>query len=298
MSGRSRGVVASRILEGKLAIITGAGRGIGKAIAMAFAREGAKLALGARTEVEVHEVADRCVRNYGAKVVVRSMDVADRRSVLDLQRDSRALAPVVDILVNCAGVQGPIGRIDEIDPNEWVQAVAINLCGTFFACHAVLPEMMRRRKGKIINFSGGGATLPRPRFSAYGSSKAAVVKLTETLAEEAKEFNIQINAMAPGAVNSRMLDQVLAAGDRAGNEIAALARKQKQEGGVSPTLAADLAVFLASDKSGGLTGKLISAPHDPWREWVGQLEKINSSPMFTMRRLDPFTLKPLLSELK
>ncbi|MBI4445347.1 MAG: SDR family oxidoreductase [Acidobacteria bacterium] len=286
------------LLQGKLALITGAGRGIGEAIALAFAREGAKLALGARTESEIARVAGCCKKDFGADVIFRCIDVADRSTVLALRDASRALAPAVDILVNCAGIYGPIGRMDEVEASEWIRAVEVNLFGNFYACHAILPEMIQRRKGKIINLSGGGAASPLPQFSAYGASKAAIVRLTETLAEEVKKFNIQINAIAPGGVNSRMLDEVLAAGDRAGKEFAARAKKQKQEGGVPPTVAAELAVYLASEESGMLTGKLINAPHDPWREWTGQAERLNSTPLFTLRRVDAFTLKPLLSEIE
>jgi len=103
--------------------------------------------------------------------------------------------------------------------------------------------------------------------------------------------------VAPGAVNSRMLDEALAAGDRAGTEFYARALKQKADGGVPPTVAADLCVFLASAKSGSLTGKLIAAPHDPWRQWENDGDRLNASPMFTLRRLDPFTIKPLLHEI-
>jgi 3-oxoacyl-[acyl-carrier protein] reductase len=289
----------SGLLQDRLAVITGAGRGIGEAIAVAFAAEGARLVLGARTLSELDAVASRCRTASGAAVVTRAIDVREPQAAASLQQAAHDLGgdSAIDVLVNCAGIYGPIGRIDEVDPAAWVRAIEVNLCGTFYMCQAVLPEMIRRRQGKIINFSGGGATAPLPRFSAYGASKAAVVRLTETLAEEVKEFNVQINAVAPGAVNSRMLDEALDAGERAGSDFYQRARKQKQEGGVPPSVAAELAVFLASARSRALTGKLISAPHDPWRQWDGQIDKLNGSPMFTLRRLDPFTVKPLIPEI-
>jgi 3-oxoacyl-[acyl-carrier protein] reductase len=289
--------MTERVLNGQLALITGAGRGIGEAIAVAFAREGATLALGARTETEVAAVAERCRNEFGVQVVFRAVDVRNRQAMVDFKRASEALASSVDILVNCAGIYGPIGRVDEIDPEAWARAIETNLCGTLYACHTILPDMIRQRRGKIINFSGGGATSPLPRFSAYGASKAGVVRLTETIAEEMKEFNIQVNAIAPGAVNSRMLDEALLAGERAGKSFYERAQKQKEDGGVPPTVAAELAVFLASHRSGTLSGKLISAPHDPWRGWAGHADRLNRSPMFTLRRLDPFTLKPLIAEV-
>jgi 3-oxoacyl-[acyl-carrier protein] reductase len=157
--------------------------------------------------------------------------------------------------------------------------------------------MIKRRRGRIINLSGGGATSPRPNFSAYSASKAAIVRLTETLAEEMKPFDIQINAIAPGAINTRMLDEVLTAGKTAGDVALSQAKQQKRTGGDSVDAVVALAVFLASEESGGLTGKLISAQHDPWREWAGKADELNASPLYTIRRLDSFTIKPLIKDL-
>jgi NAD(P)-dependent dehydrogenase (short-subunit alcohol dehydrogenase family) len=152
--------------------------------------------------------------------------------------------------------------------------------------------MIARRQGKIINFSGGGATGPRPNFSAYSASKAAVVRLTETLAEELRPFNVQVNAVAPGAINTGMLEEVLAAGEAAGVELAA-AQSRKTQGGTPIELAARLVVFLASGASGSLTGKLISAPHDNWQNWgTEDLARLDGSPWYTLRRMDEPTLRP------
>jgi 3-oxoacyl-[acyl-carrier protein] reductase len=181
---------------------------------------------------------------------------------------------------------------------DWIQTLIVNLIGTVLCCKAVLPGMIDRRHGKIINLSGGGATTPRPNFSAYAASKAAVVRFTETLAEEVKKFNIQVNAIAPGAINTKMLDEVLTAGEAAGEATIAQARKQKETGGDSLEAAVTLVVFLASDESNTLTGKLISAQHDPWREWSGKADELNATPLYTIRRLDPFTIKPLLKDLE
>ena len=142
----------------------------------------------------------------------------------------------IDVLVNGAGILGPIGLITETDPGIWTDTIRANLIGTYLCCAAVLSHMIAARRGKIINLSGGGAANPRPRFSAYASSKAAVVRFTETVAEEMKDFNIQVNAIAPGAVNTQMLDEILAAGEHAGEETLAKARKQKESGGTLVSL--------------------------------------------------------------
>jgi 3-oxoacyl-[acyl-carrier protein] reductase len=203
------------------------------------------------------------------------------------------------VLVNAAGIPGPIGPLWDADPEEWRRAVEVNLFGTFLCCRAVLPLMMERRRGKIVNFSGGGATSPLPRMGAYGASKAAVVRLTETLAEEVKPFNIAVNAIAPGLVDTRLQDPVLAAGTLAGDQFARVRRlRDTGEGGVPPELPAALALWLASDDAHGLTGKLISAPYDGWRRWdERRIVALKGSAWFTLRRLDHATLRPLIDKI-
>ena len=175
------------------------------------------------------------------------------------------------------------------DVEEWIKTVNINLIGTFLCSKMVLPVMIERRRGKIINLSGGGATGPRPRFSAYAASKAAVVRFTETLAEEVKEFNIQVNAIAPGALSTRMHDQVLTVGEAAGEKELALSRRVKEGRGTPFELPAGLAVFLASDDSDGLTGRLISAVWDDWRSMSKEkIEEIMGRELYTLRRIDDF----------
>ena len=139
--------------------------------------------------------------------------------------------------------------------------------------------------GKIINLSGGGSTAPRPFFSAYGASKTAVVRLTETLAKEVAPMNIQVNAIAPGAVNTRMLEEVISAGDKAGSTASREARKQTMSGGTPINKPASLASFLGSDDSGVLSGKLISAVWDNLEDIAGSEGALNESDMYTLRRV-------------
>ncbi len=282
-------------MKDKVAIVTGGSRGIGEAVAVAFAREGARLVLVARTEPELRQATQR-VQSLGAEAHGVPADVSQAGDADRVVQTALRAFGQVDVLVNAAGIYGPIGPMWEVDASAWVHAIQVNLCGTFFCCRAVLPHMMERRQGKIVNFSGGGAASPLPRFSAYGVSKAAVVRLTETLAEEVKEYNIQVNAIAPGAVDTRLQDDVIAAGDRAGALLARIRKlRATGEGGVPRELPADLVVFLASSKSDGLTGKLIAAPYDAWRSWdADRIAKLMTSPWLTLRRLDHATLRPLL----
>jgi 3-oxoacyl-[acyl-carrier protein] reductase len=280
-------------LTGRLALITGGGRGIGEAIAQRFAAEGAELVLAARTEVELERVAASC-RAAGAKCSTHVLDVSVRNQVQHLVEE----AGPVDVLVNCAGTYGPIGPLPDNDMDEWERGLRVNLMGTVYACRAVIPGMVERGRGSIINLSGGGATQPLPNFSLYAVSKAAVARLTDTLAAELAGTGVRVNAIAPGAIDTRLQDDVLGAGDRAGALFHRMQTMRETGKGSTPAdVPARLALFLASDASAGLTGKLISAPHDPWQDWDRtKIESLNRSPWYTVRRLDPFTIKQLGSE--
>jgi len=289
----------NRRLHEQVAIITGAGRGIGEAIALSYAEEGARLVLAARTVIEIERVA-QAIRTKGATAIVVRTDVTDPLQVKFLIQRTIQEFGQADILVNAAGVYGPIGLTWEVDPKAWTAAFEVNLFGTFYLCQAVLPHMIAARRGRIINFSGGGATSPLPRFTAYGVSKAAVVRLTETLAEEVREFGIRINAIAPGAVDTKLQDEVLTAGERAGDLFTRIQQMRESGRGATPReVPAALAVFLASEASRNLTGRLIAAPHDGWETWSeDRISAIMSQAWFTLRRLDPFTLRPLVPELQ
>ena len=288
-----------RRLQDKVALIVGAGRGIGEAIALRFATEGAKLILAARTAPELKAVTE-AIKTEGGTAYFVVTDLTVSAEVASLVQRSIELFGRIDILVNTAGTYGPIGRAWEVDAKEWANTFSANLFGPFLLCHSVLPHMIRAGRGKIINFSGGGATSPLCRFSAYGVSKAAVVRLTETLAEEVKEFNIQVNAIAPGAVDTKLQDSVLAAGERAGDLLQRIRRlRETGEGGTPREVPAELALFLASDDSRDLTGRLISAPNDKWESWTDdRIAQVMSKPWFTLRRMDPFTLRPLFEEMR
>src|SRR5207245_11746586 len=161
-------------------------------------------------------------------------DVTGEVDIAELVRATLERFSHIDILVNNAGVDGPIGLAWEVDPVEWREALTTNLVGEFLACRAIVPVLVRQRRGKIINMSGGGAATPFPRYTAYAASKAALVRFTETLALELKEHNIQVNAVAPGFVVTRLHQQTLEAGSRAGADFLGKTREQIAQGGVDP----------------------------------------------------------------
>ena len=269
----------------QVVLITGAGRGIGRSIACAFAREGASLALVARSQTEIDQVA-RELSSSGVHCLARPADVSYRSAAESAVQAVLARFGRLDVLINAAGVYGPIGPLVENNLDDWVQAIEINLLGTLYCLRAVLPHMLSRGTGVVINFSGGGAVSPFPRFSAYSASKAAVVRLTETVAEEVRDRGVRINAIAPGAVNTRLLDQVLVAGQAAGPEFYAKSLEQKRSGGTSPEIAAELALFLASPAAAAITGRLISAVWDDWKSLPRRVQELDHSALFTLRRID------------
>ncbi len=277
-------------LKGKKAIITGASQGLGLAIARAYLAEGAVLLLGARDAVLLQREAEALSAQAapGQQVLWQALDVSQDASVSALVDLARERWGGLDILVNNAGVHGPKGLLDEIDWAEWVNAIQINLLGTVNMCRVALPLLRQSTRGKIINLSGGGATAPFPRVSAYAASKAAVVRFTETLAHELSEAAIDVNAVAPGALNTRLLEDILAAGpDKAGAERHAQALEQKAKGGASMVDAAALCVELASARGDGIRGRLISAVWDPWRDLMALKPKLENSDIYTLRRIVP-----------
>ena len=276
------------MLQGRYAVITGASLGLGAEIARHFVAAGASVMLCARGTVELE--AMRAVlaanRRDGQQVLAHAADVASAADVAALFRAALSAFPRLDVLVNNAGVYGPIGRLEEVDVDAWIEAVGVNLFGTVHCCRAALPAMRRAGYGKIINLSGGGATAPLPHLSSYAAAKAAIVRLTETLAIEAADAGIDVNAIAPGALATRLLDEVIEAGpSRAGSAFHQRMLKIRAEGGTPLSVGASLCVFLASATSDGITGKLISAAWDRWQDWPQHLEALRASDAYTLRRI-------------
>jgi NAD(P)-dependent dehydrogenase (short-subunit alcohol dehydrogenase family) len=277
-------------LHGRSAIITGANQGLGFAIARRFVEVGANVLLAARDAERLRQAETELKQHIRPGQVVASHvgDVSRPEDCQAIVSKAVETLPGLMILVNNAGVYGPIGRIEDNDWDEWVQALQINLCGTVLMCRSILPHLRQHGYGKIINLSGGGATSPLPRFSSYAASKAAVVRFTETLAEEAREHHIDVNAIAPGALNTRLLDRVLAAGpEQAGQAFYERSLKQRDEGGAPLDKAAALALFLASDASDGITGRLLSAVWDNWTQLPARQQQLAKSDIFTLRRIVP-----------
>ena len=241
--------------------------------------------LVARTLAELEKTRDELTPLGHVEILSADVSVED-----DVEKISARVLNLwggVDILVNVAAIQGPIGHITDVNIVEWRKVIEVNLIGTFLMIRALVPFMKELGKGKIVNFAGGGEG-PYTNFSAYVASKGGIVRLTETVAAELKDFNIDINAIAPGAVNTQMLREVLEAGPvNVGRDTYEKCLKQKETGGISPDKAAELVVFLSSEASNGLTGKVISAIWDDYHNFPQHLKEIMGTDIYSWRRIKP-----------
>lgn len=277
-------------LQGLAAIVTGASQGYGERIARHFVAAGASVLVTARSVDKLDRLCAELGPTLlaGQKIFSAPGDAAREK---DIERVAEAAIDRfgrIDVLVNCAGNVGPRGPLDETDWPAWRAAIDLNLMGPAYFCRCVIPQMKRQGKGKIINISGGGATKAIQSLSSYGASKAGLVRLTETLALELAAHRIDVNAVAPGLLATKLAEEVMEIGSEilgAGyfNEVA----KQKSGEHDAFAKATALCVFLASSESDGITGRLISAPWDPWPTLPSRREELNKSDIYTLRRITP-----------
>lgn len=264
-------------------VLTGSSFGIGRALAERLLAHGHQVWGIARSD------QSSFVLGSGGAFHAARCNVAEWSQVEPAAREILSVWPEIDALVTCAGIQGAVGRTATIDPAHWAATVRANLDGTFHAIRAFHAGLRRAPlRAKIVCFSGGGATKSRPNFSAYAAAKAAVVRLVETIAEEERAAPLDINAVAPGAIKTRLTEEVVALGPEvAGETEYQAALKQKTEGGASLERALDLVEWLLSPASDGISGRLLSAPWDPWPSLVRHKDELARSDTYTLRRIVP-----------
>jgi NAD(P)-dependent dehydrogenase (short-subunit alcohol dehydrogenase family) len=281
--------MSDEALRDRFAVITGASRGFGQTLARAFARAGASLLLSARNQTDLTATRNAILDEVpGCRIELFAADLSEQIGVRELAEAAAASFGRTDVLVCNAGMYGPKGPVESVDWNSWVQTIAVNLYGPVLCAREFAPLLKRAGRAKVILLSGGGATKGLPFLSAYAASKAAVVRFGETLAEEWQDDGIDVNMLAPGAMNTGMLDEILQAGPATvGEAYYAASLKQKESGGASMERAAALGVFLASAESDGITGKLISAVWDPWERLARYKDALRSSDVYTLRRIVP-----------
>jgi 3-oxoacyl-[acyl-carrier protein] reductase len=276
-------------LKGLNALVTGGSQGLGRSIVEYYLREGANVVMCARNERELSAAREELSRAFpGQKLLAKRCDVSNEPQVNDLVAFALRELGSLHALVLNAGVYGPMGPTESVDLAEWRRAIDINLFGVLLPCRAIIPHFKQAGRGKIVVLSGGGATNPLPNISSYAASKAAVVRLMETLAEELKAHHVDINAIAPGALATRLVDEVLSAGpEKVGQAFYEKNRQWKEKGATPLDLGANLAVYLASAESDGITGRLISAQWDPWPHLQEHRDELARSDIYCLRRIVP-----------
>lgn len=275
-------------LAGRHAIITGSSQGLGKVIAEHFLRQGANVVLCARETGPLDQTLNEmeALATSGQRVLALPCDVSCEDQVAALVEYAVSELGSIHTLVTNAGVYGPLGPTESVDMKDWRRAIEINLYGVLLPCRAVLPYFRENGSGKIIVTSGGGATNPLPNISAYAASKAGVVRLMETLAEEWRPYRVDVNAVAPGPLKTRLMNEVLEAGpEKVGSAFYAKNIQWSQGSAAPPGLCAELCVYLASGLSDGVTGRLISAQWDPWSNLHSYKDELGD--IYTLRRILP-----------
>lgn len=269
-------------------LITGASKGFGKKIVDKCLMEGANLLLCSRSFEQLENEKKRWDSKLyvDQKLNILQADVSSEKDINLIHQEMLSKFETCDVIINNAGVYGPLGKVEEIDWEEWINSIKINLFGSIMVAKSFINHFKKRKSGKIIQMSGGGATNPMPFITSYAVSKAGIVRFMESLSLELEDYNVDVNCVAPGALNTQMLDQVLQAGpSKVGEAFFKKSLEQKQNGGSDISKALDLIVFLASNDSNGITGKLISAQWDNWINWKENKEELNKKDIYTLRRI-------------
>lgn len=257
-------------------LVTGGSKGIGLEVSRLLAERGEGVAIAARDPAAVERAIERL---SGEGHVAITLDVSDATAWPAAMKRVDQAGPLTG-LVAAAGVLGPVGPLEDLDMAGAQRAIAINLFGTMLALHHAIPRL-RVTRGRAVTFSGGGATAPLRRFDAYAASKAAVVRLTENV------DGVEVNAVAPGFVATDIHAATLNAGPEAsGADYFRRTQEQLEQGGFPATEAAELVCLLLSERAAGISGRLISAQWDPWRE-DEFLDRLRADPALgTLRRID------------
>lgn len=273
------------LIKDKKIIVTGASKGIGLAVSEKIASEGGTVIMFARNSNNLKSAILKLKEKYNTEHHYYFGDVGVTGDVNLFAKWVKNKFGNIHGLVNCAGVYGPIGKTTDLDIEDFSEAININFLGTVYMCMKFSDIFSSEFRKKIVNFSGGGASNAFPNYSAYATSKISIVRFTENLAIELADQNFDINCIAPGFVATDLHKNTLKAGPENAGNFYDNTLKQL-ENSVSPELAAELVVFLLSDESNGISGKLISAPWDNWKDKEFQELLKKDKDFATLRRID------------
>lgn len=270
-------------LSAQVGIVTGAARGLGRAFALGLAQAGMSVAIADHHEQELNETLKQMESARG-KGAAFTADVSDPKQVSALIESVEQKLGPIDLLVNNAALAGPAGPTWESDAQVWWRCQEVNLRAPFLCCHAVLPRMIARKKGRIINIASAAGTVSVPYLSAYVTSKAALIRFSETLAFEVRPHGVSVFAMHPGAVQTPMNEELLATAGKQWLPWLEYIFQHGQDQTTEP--GASLVLFLASGKADALSGRLFMVPDDP-AELVSRADEIRQKDLYTLRLRHP-----------
>ena len=253
--------MATGRLQGKKALVTGGGVGIGESIALAFAREGADVAIASRNTANLEGVAAK-IREMGRTALAITADIAEEDEVKAMVEKTMSEFGRIDVLVNNSGIPGRFLDVSEMDLSDWNQVLAVNITGTMLCSREVLRDMRARKSGNIINISSMAGKRVTPKRSSYVSSKFAMHGFTLTLAQEVGPDNIRVNCICPGATEGDRIERVINAFVESSGRSYEEVRKRLESRAslrrmVTPEEVAECAVFFASEESSGMTGQIV-----------------------------------------
>lgn len=270
-------------LAGQVGIVTGGARGLGRAFALGLGQAGMSIAITDRREDELRETLQLLQRG-GGKGTAIAADVSDPHEVTHLVESVEQKLGPIDLLVNNAALAGPAGPTWESDPQAWWRCQEVNLRGPFLCCHATLPGMIERKRGRIINVASAAGTVSVPYLSAYVTSKAALIRFTETLAFEVRPHGISVFAMHPGAVQTPMNEELLAKAGKQWRPWLEYVFQQGQDQTTEP--GTKMVLFLASGMADPLSGRLFMVPDDP-ADLMSRADEIRQKDLYALRLRHP-----------
>ena len=268
--------------SGQVALVTGGGRGLGRAFAQALAGRGAKVAVTARTEQELAATV-ALIEEAGGTAIALPADVTDHPEVIRVVEAVEEQLGPVDVLANNAGVLGPSGRDWEVDVDDWWHTFDVNLRGAFLFARAVLPGMIARHRGRIVNISSASVNIHLPYASAYGVSKAALTYLANCLDSATKEYGVFVFAYAPGFVRTDVIDQVAESYNIRKSVVDIYRKRLEDDHDTTLERAVEVFMFLASGRADQLSGRHIDV-YDDEVDLVERADDIRRDDLYTLRR--------------
>ena len=275
------------MIKRKTILVTGASQGLGFEISKRLLVSGYNIGICSKNLSRLNRAYKYLLKlkKKNQKIFFKNVDLTKQLEVKNFIKSSINKFGKIHGLINNAGILGPKGKFEKLNINEWKRTIDTNLYASIYTCLYIVPHFKKNKGGKIIQLSGAGALSPMENFTAYSASKAAVVRFADTLSEELKKFNIQVNSVAAGAINTQMIEEIIQAGAKnVGNNFYRRIKKQKKNGGIPFKNVTELILYLLKDEAKFLNGKIISPKWDNWKNWKNNKNLIKNTEVYTLRR--------------